>query len=135
MSRLRVTLKTLHLVGLSARLLLVEFCSKFVRLCCSADASVVELMVLMILLSSANVAIFEFFTALERWLPHKRNNGGAIEDKELILEEPLMTLELLSMLHQEWLFARIDLSEKIGTIVECSHQTQIHEDDGVAQRD
>ena len=33
-------------------------------------------MVLKILISSTNVAIFEFLTALERWFSFKRNNKG-----------------------------------------------------------
>ena len=76
MLRLRVTLKILHLLGFSARLLLVEIFLKFVRSFCRADAPKLELMVLKILVSSANVAIFEFLTAWVRWFLYKRNNKG-----------------------------------------------------------
>ena len=81
-------------------------------------------MVLIILVSSsAKVAIFEFFSALEDGF----HIGGTIEDQELILEVPLMSLGLLSTLHQEWLFAGIDLSDKTGTIVECLLQPKFTE--------
>ena len=100
MSRLRVTLKTLHLLGFSARLLSVEFFSKFVRSFCRADASELELMVLKVLVASANVAILEFLTALERWFSYKRNNKGPRIDP---WGTPKL-LGLLSMLYQEWLF-------------------------------
>jgi hypothetical protein len=43
---------------------------------CSEDASDVELMVLKIFVSSANVAIVELFTVLGRWFSYNRNNNG-----------------------------------------------------------
>ena len=73
--RLRVTLNTLHLLGFSPRLMFVETFSNFVRSSCRADASELDLMV-KILVSSVNVAIFEFVTTSGRWFSYKRNNKG-----------------------------------------------------------
>ena len=54
----------------------VEIFSNFVRSSCRADASELDSMVLKILVSSANVVIFEFVTTSGRWFSYKRNNKG-----------------------------------------------------------
>ena len=67
--------KTLHLLLFSLRLTLLELSWKFDRSLCRDNASDFELMVLKILVSSANVAILELVTALDRF-SYRRNSSG-----------------------------------------------------------
>lgn len=91
-----MTLKTLHLVLLNLSLMLLKHFWKFDRSFCRADASDMELMVLKILVSSANVAILELVTELERLLSYRTNNNGARMDPCCMPDVPGSSLHVAS---------------------------------------
>ncbi len=97
-------LNTLHLPTFNAKFTLTELSSKFERLFCRAEASELELMVLKILVSSANVAILELLSAFV-----------IQQEQHIVGSTPVALLMLLGVvlkLIQERLFAGIDFSDK-----------------------